>query len=49
VLCRGCLALQWSDFDSCFGGSQKVFGLAKERLNEGCSGGSQGIRQKSDF
>jgi hypothetical protein len=28
--------------EGCSGGSQRVFGLAKERLNKGCFGGSQG-------
>jgi hypothetical protein len=26
---------------------RRVFGLAKERLNGGCSGGSQGVRRRS--
>jgi hypothetical protein len=42
VVRRGCSALQKSDFDSCFGGSQRVFGLAKKRLNKGYSGGLRG-------
>jgi hypothetical protein len=28
--------------EGCSGGLQRVFGLAKERLNEGCSGGLRG-------
>jgi hypothetical protein len=42
VVCKGCLVLRKSDFDSCFGGLQRVFGLAKERLNKGCFSGLQG-------
>jgi hypothetical protein len=40
-----------SDFDGCSSGSQGVFGLVKERLNRGCSGGLQRVFDlvKSDF
>ena len=39
-----------SDFDGYSGGSQGVFGLAKERLNGGYSGGLRGCSalQRSD-